>query len=83
MPILASRRVIQHVKSIMDASPVKAANMRVLVTGHSLGGVVALLIAHDFATQLGLHHTQVCMQNSLREYFKGPDGIVPSGTGPC
>lgn len=30
------RRVIKHVKGIIDASSVKAANMRILLTGHSL-----------------------------------------------
>ena len=53
------RRVIAHVKSIIEAGPVKAANMRILLTGHSLGGVVAILAAHDLATQLGLRNTQV------------------------
>ena len=53
------RRVIAHVKSIIEASPVKAANMRILLTGHSLGGVVAILAAHDLATQLGLRNAQV------------------------
>lgn len=57
--VLLCRRVIAHVKSIIDASPVKAANMRILLTGHSLGGVVAILAAHDLATQLGLRNTQV------------------------
>ena len=53
------RRVIEHVKKIVDASQVKAANMRILLTGHSLGGVVAVLAAHDLATQLGLKNCQV------------------------
>ena len=64
----------------MDASPVKAANMRVLVTGHSLGGVVALLIAHDLATQLSLHHTQVCMQSSLQDCSKAQMTFPSAGT---
>lgn len=54
------RRVIEHVKKVVDASHVKAANMRILLTGHSLGGVVAVLAAHDLATQLGLKNCQVC-----------------------
>ena len=57
--VLLCRRVIAHVASIIEASPVKAANMRILLTGHSLGGVVAILAAHDLATQLGLRNTQV------------------------
>ena len=52
------RRVIEHVKGIVDAGSVKPARMRVLLTGHSLGGAVAQLCAHDLANQCGLKSCQ-------------------------
>ena len=41
--------------------------MRILLTGHSLGGVVAILAAHDLATQLGLKDIQV--RPAMRQPF--------------
>lgn len=43
----------------MAASDVKPAHIRVLLTGHSLGGTLATLAAHDLATQCGLTNVQV------------------------
>ena len=53
------RRVIAHVHEIIAASGLKAANIRVLLTGHSLGGALAGLAAHDLVTQCGLTNCQV------------------------
>ena len=44
---------------IIAASGLKAANIRVLLTGHSLGGALAGLAAHDLVTQCGLTNCQV------------------------
>lgn len=52
------RRVMDHIRKILDASPTKPFNMRVLLTGHSLGGAVAMLAAHDLNTELGLKNIQ-------------------------
>ncbi|EIE18442.1 hypothetical protein COCSUDRAFT_68209 [Coccomyxa subellipsoidea C-169] len=54
-----NRRVIAHVHEIIAASGLKAANIRVLLTGHSLGGALAGLAAHDLVTQCGLTNCQV------------------------
>ena len=47
-------------KGIVEAGSVKPARMRVLLTGHSLGGALAQLCAHELATQCGLESCQVC-----------------------
>lgn len=46
-------------KELVAASGVKAANIRVLLTGHSLGGALAALAAHDLAMHCGLTNCQV------------------------
>ena len=56
---VACRRVMGHIRKILDASPMKPSNMRILLTGHSLGGAVAMLAAHDLNTELGFENIQV------------------------
>ena len=52
------RRIVAHVRGIVEAGSVKPARMRVLLTGHSLGGALAQLCAHELATQCGLESCQ-------------------------
>lgn len=60
-----------HVQEIVAASGLKAANIRVLLTGHSLGGALAGLAAHDLVTHCGLTNCQVTLENSVRHGFVG------------
>jgi predicted lipase len=65
----------------MDASPVKPAGMRVLLTGHSLGGALATLAAHDLATHCGLTNCQVytfgAPRPGNRAFRREYDQLVP------
>ncbi|BDA48303.1 probable lipase at C-terminar half [Coccomyxa sp. Obi] len=76
-----NRRVIAHVQEIVAASGLKAGNIRVLLTGHSLGGALAALAAHDLVTHCGLTSCQVytfgAPRPGNRAFKREYDQLVP------
>ena len=74
---LGCRRVIAHVQEIVAASGLKAANIRVLLTGHSLGGALAGLAAHDLVTHCGLTNCQVSFHAIHPRWPVSPSAQVP------